>query len=118
MLPSLSRFGGKTRRHGDRSPFSSPFTGLFSTPIAARRSSLGERRRPAADFDHDLSPNPASRIDEEDDDHIEDNDHHDDEEDEDEEQSDEDGPGETSPLLPIFSAVHLGEFSLMDRAMK
>ena len=109
MLSSLSRFGtkGQGRQHGERSPFSSPFSGRSSTPVAARRSSLEERRRPAADFDPDLSPNSASRI------------HGDDEgaeegsvdENEDEDGDgdlDEDGAGETSPLLPIFSAAHLG----------
>ncbi len=30
---------------------------------------------------------------------------------EEEDESDEDGAGETSPLLPIFSAAHLGEFT-------
>lgn len=109
MLSSLSRLGTTNPQHGRRSPFSSPFSGLHSTPLAARRSSLEERRRPAADFDHDLSPNTTSRIDEADDD--------DDEEDEEQlnehedEGLDEDGAGETSPLLPIFSAAHLGEFA-------
>ncbi|KAL8693706.1 MAG: hypothetical protein Q9218_001507 [Villophora microphyllina] len=102
MLSSLSRLGAKNRQHGERSPFSSPFSGLLSTPVAARRSSLEERRRPAADFDHDLSPNPTSRIEEED----EDEDEEEVNEDEDED-LDEDGAGETSPLLPIFSAAHL-----------
>lgn len=109
MLSSLPRFGGKGRQHGERSPFSSPYSG---TPVAARRSSLGERRRPAADFDADLSPTPASRIDEEDEEGVEEEedevDDHDQGEEEDE--SNEDGAGETSPLLPIFSAAHLGDF--------
>ncbi|KAL8841174.1 MAG: hypothetical protein Q9170_001028 [Blastenia crenularia] len=103
MLSSIARFGGRGRQQADRSPFSSPYSGANSTPIAARRTSLEERRRPAANFDHDLSPAPASRIDEEDED-AEEQDEQDEEEDEDE---DEDGAGETSPLLPIFSAAHL-----------
>ncbi|KAL8943024.1 MAG: hypothetical protein Q9216_001312 [Gyalolechia sp. 2 TL-2023] len=107
MLPSLSRLGGKGRQRGDRSPFSSPYSGVNSTPIAARRSSLEERRRPAADFDRDLSPAPASRIDEEDEDGEEIVEHDEDVEEEDED--DEDGAEETSPLLPIFSAAHLGK---------
>ncbi|KAL9005818.1 MAG: hypothetical protein Q9188_001436 [Gyalolechia gomerana] len=105
MLSSLSRFGGKDRHHGDRSPFSSPYSGVNSTPIAARRTSLEGRRRPAADFDRDLSPAPASRIDEEDEDGEEIVEH--DEEVEEEDEDHEDGAEETSPLLPIFSAAHL-----------
>lgn len=111
MLSSLSRLGTTTSQHGERSPFSSPFSALHSTPVAARRSSLEKRRRPAVNFNHDLSPNPTSRIDEE----IEDDDDGDEDEEQvnehDDEDSDEDGAGETSPLLPIFSAAHLGEFN-------
>ncbi|KAL8951698.1 MAG: hypothetical protein Q9222_002346 [Ikaeria aurantiellina] len=106
MLSSFSRLGGKNRQHGDRSPFSSPYSGLQSTPVAARRSSLEGRRRPAADFDRDLSQGPASRIDEEDED-FDQLDNGDEQEEEDDEDEDEDGAGETSPLLPIFSAAHL-----------
>ena len=111
MLSSLSRLAGKDRQQAERSPFSSPYSGLLSSPIAARRSSLEERRRPAADFDHALSPAPASRIDEEDEDIDEDVEQGEEEEDGEEEESNEDGAGETSPLLPIFSAAHLGILS-------
>ncbi|KAI4096877.1 MAG: hypothetical protein Q9206_000439 [Seirophora lacunosa] len=107
MLPNLARFGGQARRNGERSPFSSPLSGLLATPVAARRSSLEERRRPAADFDHDLSPAPASRIAEEDENGDEEEDENAHEHAEEEDESDEDGAGETSPLLPIFSAAHL-----------
>ncbi|KAI4107609.1 MAG: hypothetical protein LQ339_002515 [Xanthoria mediterranea] len=100
MLSSaLSRLAGRDRQHGERSPFSSPFSGRLSTPVAARRSSLEERRRPAAYFDRELSPGPATPIDEEDEDVNED--------DNEELDDDEDGGGESSPLLPIFSAAHL-----------
>ncbi|CAO1601410.1 hypothetical protein XANCAGTX0491_005073 [Xanthoria calcicola] len=100
MLSSaLSRLAGRDRQHGERSPFSSPFSGRLSTPVAARRSSLEERRRPAAYFDRDLSPGPATPVDEEDEDVNED--------DNEEVDDDEDGGGESSPLLPIFSAAHL-----------
>lgn len=113
MLSSLSRFGGKDRQHGDRSPFSSPYSVVNSTPIVARRSLLEERRRPAADFDRDLTPAPASRIDEEDEDGEEVIEHDGkSEEEEDNDNDDEDGAEETSPLLPIFSAAHLGELAL------
>ncbi|KAL8861723.1 MAG: hypothetical protein Q9178_001924 [Gyalolechia marmorata] len=101
MLSSLSRFTGKDRQHGDRSPFSSPFSGRLSSPVAARRSSLEERRRPAAGFNHEVSFGPASPIDEGDE--VVDEDVNNDED----EDEDEDGGGETSPLLPIFSAAHL-----------
>ncbi|KAL8969763.1 MAG: hypothetical protein Q9183_001842 [Haloplaca sp. 2 TL-2023] len=110
MLSSLSRLGTKSqgRQHGERSPFSSPFSGRLSTPVAARRSSLEERRRPAADFDPDLSLDSASRIhgDGDDEDAEEDSVNENDDEDGDGD-LDEDGAGETSPLLPIFSAAHL-----------
>lgn len=101
MLSSLSRLTGRDRQHGERSPFSSPYSGRLSTPVAARRSSLEERRRPAAYFDRELSPGP---IDEEDENVNEDDNDNDDEE----VDEDEDGGGESSPLLPIFSAAHLG----------
>ncbi|KAL8672780.1 MAG: hypothetical protein Q9168_002774 [Polycauliona sp. 1 TL-2023] len=102
MLSSLSRLARKDRQHGERSPFSSPYSGKFSTPVAARRASLEERRRPAGYFDRDLSPGPASPIDEVDEAVNEDDDNPDDDVEE-----DEDGEGESSPLLPIFSAAHL-----------
>ena len=89
------------RPRGERSPFSSPYTALLSSPIAARRGSLEERRRPAANFNVDASPASEIKIDEgEDEDEPE--------EDVEEGELDEDGEGETSPLLPIFSAAHLG----------
>ena len=106
MLSSLSRI--TKRRHGgrsDRSPFSSPFSGLLSSPIAARRGSLEERRRPAADFDQDASSDHHIEVDEEPE--------PDEEADEDAEEQEEEDEGigednEDSPLLPIFSAAHLG----------
>lgn len=103
MLSSLSRLTGKDHHHGERSPFSSPFSGRLSTPVAARRSSLEERRRPAY-FNRQVSPSPASPIGEEDDENDDDGDDNNDED----LDADEDGGGETSPLLPIFSAAHLG----------
>lgn len=104
MLPSSGH--GKARQYRDRSPFSSPYTGQLSSPVAARRGSLEERRRPAADF-HDVSPAPRIRIEEraieEEEEQVEE------EEEEEDVDSDEDGDAETSPLLPIFSAAHLGK---------
>ena len=98
MLSNSGRSKGRSRR--DRSPFSSPHAGLLVSPVAARRSSLEERRRPAGDFNHDVSF--ATRIAGEEDAE------EDDEAEEEDEEFDEDGDAETTPLLPIFSAAHLG----------
>ena len=98
MFPSRSQ-----RPKGSKgSPFSSPYSNIQTSPIAARRSSLEERRRPAAKFEHVISPEPADRIEEE-----EENEEEQGEDVQDDDLS-EDGTGEHSPLLPIFSAVHLG----------
>ena len=100
-MPPLLPAGLRGR---ERSLFSSPDSNIQASPIAARRSSLEERRRPAAKFDHGISPGPTDRIEEEDD-----------EDDEGEGEGEgfyedigEDEAGELSPLLPIFSAAHLG----------
>lgn len=101
MLPTLSR-RSKASKGREPSPFSSPYSNIQASPIAARRTSLEERRRPAAKFDQVISPRPNDRIDEED---------QEDEEGEEEDEDrriNEDDAGETSPLLPIFSAAHLG----------
>ena len=103
MLSSSRRTKGHSRR--DRSPFSSPRTGLLVSPLAARRGSLEERRRPAGDFNHGASIAPRVTIEEEGLDE-------DVEAEEEDEELDEDGDAETTPLLPIFSAAHLGIFLL------
>ena len=109
MLQSSSGLskGLKTR---DRSPFSSPYSNLAASPIAARRSSAEERRRPAANFKSALSPAPADRIDEEEGegDGDGDGDGREAEGGDQDEDVDDDEAGELSPLLPIFSAAHLG----------
>ena len=89
------------REYRDRSPFSSPYSNLLASPIAARRSSLEERRRPAARFKQQSSPQPTTNRE---------GPSEDEEETIEEEQEDEedDHAGELSPLLPIFSAEHLG----------
>ena len=99
MLSNSTR-RGRGRPQAERSPFSSPYAALVSSPVGARRGSLEERRRPAANFNADVSPAPDIKIDE----------HEEEEEleDEDEGDVDEDGEGDTTPLLPIFSAAHLG----------
>jgi hypothetical protein len=101
MFPNLSR-RSKAPKDRETSPFSSPYSNIQASPIAARRSSVEERRRPAAKFDPVISPGPVDRIEEEDQD--------DDEGQEENEDGDinEDDAGEMSPLLPIFSAAHLG----------
>ena len=100
-MPSLLP---KALQGRERSIFSSPDSNIQASPIAARRSSIEERRRPAAKFDHGISPGPRDRIEEEDQ-----------EEDEGDGEGEgfyedigEDEAGELSPLLPIFSAAHLG----------
>lgn len=100
MLHKSSRLV-KTRRGRESSPFSSPNSNLHASPVAARRGSLEERRRPAANFDHGIPSGLADRIDEED------QEEEDGEEEDHEEETGEDEPGELSPLLPIFSAAHL-----------
>lgn len=103
MLSSLTRLG-KGRHREDRSPFASPYTALLSSPVAARRSSLEECRRPAAEFNPDGSPRETGKIDEE----------REEEEGGDGEDPDddlgEDGDEDMTPLLPIFSAAHLGSY--------
>ena len=101
----------KARDHRDLSPFSSPYSNLLSSPVNARRSSAEERRRPAAKFSLKISPGSHREIEmasDEEDQEEEDQEEH--EEEEEEEQNDEvdDDAGELSPLLPIFSAEHLG----------
>ncbi|CAD6580786.1 MAG: hypothetical protein ASARMPREDX12_000265 [Alectoria sarmentosa] len=100
MLSNSSRLT-KAQRARQSSPFSSPNSNLHASPIAVRRGSLEERRRPAANFNFPISPALADRADEED------QDQNDGEEEDQEEEIDEDEPGELSPLLPIFSAAQL-----------
>ena len=106
LSPNSNQVRGLDRR--ERSPFSSPYSNIQASPIAARRASIEERRRAAARFDHGPSPGRTDAIEEEEseDEENEDGEHdHDDLEDE-----DEDHAGELSPLLPIFSAAHLGMY--------
>ena len=105
MLPNSTR-SSNTQRAKERSPFSSPNSNLHPSPIAARRGSLEERRRPAANFNHAISPGPMDRIDDQSQEEEEDDDNG--EEDDPDDELDEDEAGELSPLLPIFSAAHLG----------
>lgn len=105
MLSNSSRLT-KAQRARQSSPFSSPNSNLHASPIAVRRGSLEERRRPAANFNFPISPALADRVDEED------QDQDDGEEEDQEEEIDEDEPGELSPLLPIFSAAQLGMFGV------
>ncbi|MCJ1465878.1 hypothetical protein MMC07_004497 [Pseudocyphellaria aurata] len=99
MLSSLTNWGKGPHRE-ERSPFSSPYPALLSSP-AARRSSLEERRRPAAEFNQDISPGRTSKN----------NEDREEREEEDgldpDDDMDEDGDEEMTPLLPIFSAAHL-----------
>ena len=108
MLPSLfDRSGTGTPRRGNRSPFSSPFT-TTTSPTASRRTLANDRRSHAADYGNSNDPNnngdSNEAVEEDEEDGVEDEDEEGDEEDE---QGGEDGVGEASPLLPIFSAAHL-----------
>jgi len=98
----------KPRERKNSSPFSSPYSNLRASPVAARRSSLEERRRPAAKYDSDISPDRIERIEE---------DESQDDEEEPEETINEDDHGELSPLLPIFSAEQLGRRCWLRRAL-
>lgn len=77
---------------------------------------MGEFRRTTIDFDHDVTPGTDGKIDEDDDEGLdgqEEEEHEDEGPDEDEDENengdmDEDGDEEVTPLLPIFSAAHLG----------
>ena len=97
----------KASRAHQQSPFSSPYSNIQASPIAARRSSIDERRRTAAKFDLPLSPVNTNRMDEEE---QEDDEGENDDQDQ---YSDSDDAGELSPLLPIFSAAQLGIYVML-----
>lgn len=98
MLASLLR--PKARRaQTDQTPFSSPFTPSDSSPWFRAAAQRGPRRAHGAEHSDDYMPGPLEEIDED--------------VDEDwtgQEDEDDDGPGESTPLLPMFSASHLGSF--------
>jgi hypothetical protein len=99
----------RTPHPRDRSPFSSPFTATIS-PVVTRSNLENKRHRPAADYDpsEDSDNNGDSSQDsEENEEDEEEVDRDENAEEGDVEEEDEDGAGETSPLLPIFSAAHL-----------
>jgi hypothetical protein len=111
MLSSFTRPSqGRVHTDQENSPFATPYTALLSSPIAARRRSLEELRRPAADLDYDVTPGLDSKIDEDRYDEVDEQaqEHEDDEDDALDEDMDEDGDEGGTPLLPIFSAAHLG----------
>lgn len=90
MFPSLRSLGSV--RH------------LKERSISARRSSFEERRRPLSDFGHEVLPSPDGKTGPEEE-----------QRDQDDlgEEIDEDGDEEMEPLLPIFSAAHLGTYALL-----
>lgn len=74
---------------------------------------MGRSRQPVVDFDHDVTPGTDRKIDEDYDEGLVDGQEQEQDEDEgpDEDEDgdiDEDGDEEGTPLLPIFSAAHLG----------
>ena len=120
MYDMLSYLFGSSRprRKSNRenwSPFASPFNTIRS-PVGARRAQTNARRRIAADYDEsdgeeeDRASGERERLLHHDaDDYDEDEDEEEyDEQVEGEDEDDEDGHGDTTPLLPIFSAAHLG----------
>lgn len=77
---------------------------LKERSISARRSSFGERRRPLPDFGHEVLQGPDGKTGPEE------------EQGEQEdlgEEIDEDRDEEMEPLLPIFSADHLGSSAFL-----
>ena len=113
MLSSLLR-PKKDPRRRELSPLASPYYGVVPSPVSTRRNVAAERRRVAADFDTAASSelddeygdlDGAKGDEEEEDEEVEEE-----EEEEEELQEEEDEHEETSPLLPIFEAAHLGRF--------
>lgn len=90
MFPSL-RSWGSVRHLKERS-------------ISARRGSLEERRRPLSDFGPEALPSLDGKTGPEEE-----------QGDQDDlgEEIDEDGDEELEPLLPIFSAAHLGTYAFL-----
>ena len=110
MLSSLLRpKKGRSRVEEQReqhSPFSSHYDGQ-SSPILERTKRLNARRHATADFtETELDDDITEEEDE--DEEIGEEDEDDDNGDDGDGQDDEDGH-EDSPLLPIFSAAHLGK---------
>lgn len=112
MLSSLLRTK-KDRRRVEQSSFSSPY------PVQPQDSSplLSQRpiRHAAADFTE--TEDSITHSDEDGDEHVDqaefdEDDHHGEEreEEEEEEEEEEDGEEDDTPLLPIFSAAHLGKY--------
>lgn len=90
MFPSLRSLGSV--RH------------LKERSISARRSSFEERRRPLSDFGHEVLQRPDGKTGPEE------------EQEEQEnlgEEIDEDGDEDMEPLLPVFSATHLGTYAFL-----
>ena len=98
MLASLLRPKGRRGRI-DQTPFSSPFTPSDTSPWFRAAARRGLRRGPNANHS---SEDDAPELEEIDEGMDEDWVGEEDEEDED------DGPVESTPLLPMFSASHLG----------
>ena len=106
MLSSFLR-PKRGRRHANHSPFSSPYDDRRDSPASARTPSRNARRRPARDYDGSEHSHEDEREHDDNEEAVEDGDDHDEEDEDDED--DEDGLGESTPLLPIFSAEHLGK---------
>lgn len=104
MLSSLLRIKKGRKRVAEHSPFSSPYTPLV-TPTDRRRR-RGGTRQTAADSTQSEDDAEESEEDDEGGEHGGDGPEEEEREGEDE---GEDGHGQGTPLLPIFSAAHLGK---------
>lgn len=107
MLSSLLRPKKSRQRVAEHSPFSSPYPEpSLSSPTVARRDR--QVRHATADWTETEADDDELTEDERDE---QDGGEDEDEEEEDEDDDDEDGDEDT-PLLPIFSAAHLGRLNL------
>ncbi|KAF4634073.1 hypothetical protein G7Y89_g4042 [Cudoniella acicularis] len=112
MLSSLLRPRKARQRVQERSPFSSPFPGPdVSSPTYARQER--QVRHATADWTETEAEDENTEDEDDDDDDDDDDNEEADEEGEegDDGEGDEDG-GSDTPLLPIFSAAHLGNYPL------
>jgi hypothetical protein len=119
MLSSLLRPRKARQRVEEHSPFSSPYPGPDqSSPIVARRER--QIRHATADWTETEADDDVTE-DDEDEDHRNHGEEEPEEEDEDAQENDaEDGgeDGEDTPLLPIFSAAHLGQYRSLEAAVR
>ena len=117
LLSSWTRLSkSRAPQEQQSSPFPSPRTALLSSSIAARRRGVEGSQPPASDLDHDPTPGTNGKLDQDRQDRRggqqqewEGDDIPEEGPDEDMDgDMNEDGDDDVTPLLPIFSAAHLG----------